>query len=182
MSSRPDDDRFRGSECELVTGTLRVFRTWRAAPRGLSALALRTPWNPDGSLTARCEGRRGCDCDECLETWRRRHPIHDRKDAPYAPCMCGIYGWYDVNRLILTPSPIRTYVRVHGSMRVWGRVVMGTKGVRAQHAQIEALVVAEDDHERFRVLYPELHAPLVADLGELARSYPQENVRELIGS
>jgi hypothetical protein len=103
---------------EPQVGEIRALRTFRIGPGGgLYPLFSDTPWS-DESNTARCE---------------LRH------DAPGPDCSCGYYG-YASEAATAEYAQSRHVLAV---VAVWGKVIAGTRGLRAQHAHIEALWMSE---------------------------------------
>jgi hypothetical protein len=56
--------------------------------------------------------------------------------APSAKCSCGFYGRYDIQGALYQGGDVT------GVIEVSGRVILGTKGVRAERARIVALAGA----------------------------------------
>jgi len=111
---------FDGDDCtipDLRVGEIRAVRTFRVSehgflnPVGYSAAG---PWQ-DGANTARCLGH---------------------GHAPAAPgCKCGFWA-YGTYHAACEYAEAR---RVLAVVACWGKVVPGTRGVRAQYARIEAI-------------------------------------------
>jgi hypothetical protein len=104
---------------DLRVGEIRALRTFRLAQYGRLYPARYGPAGPwqDGANTARC------------------HYGH----TPAAPgCMCGFWA-YGTHRAARDFIEAR---RVLAVVACWGRVVPGTRGLRAQHARIEAIWVS----------------------------------------
>jgi hypothetical protein len=110
---------FDGSDLtvpDLRVGEIRALRTFRLSGSGcLRPVAYQVgPW-ADGANTAHC--------------LRHAH-------MPAAPgCRCGFYA-YGTYRAARDHAEAR---RVLAVVTCWGRVVPGTRGLRAQHARIEAI-------------------------------------------
>ena len=103
---------------EPVVGTVRAVRSFRVGASGeLHPLYHDTPWD-DPVVTARCL-------------------LHDSPDhvAPEPDCVCGLYAYSGPYTAREDPHARH----VLGVVACWGRVVTGTRGLRAQHAAIEAL-------------------------------------------
>jgi hypothetical protein len=103
---------------EPQVGQIRALRTFRIGPDGaLYPLCSKERWH-DGSNTARC---------------LRTHSPPHRSPAP--DCTCGFYAYgaeqsagdYPHSRHVL------------GVVACWGRIIAGTRGLRAEHCRIEAL-------------------------------------------
>ena len=103
---------------EPQVGQIRALRTFRIGPDGaLYPLFSNEPWR-DGSNTARC--------------LRRESPPH-RSPAP--DCTCGFYA-YGAEQSVSDHPRSRHVLAV---VACWGRIIAGTRGVRAEHCRIEAL-------------------------------------------
>jgi hypothetical protein len=117
-------DDYTGPEHLLVPGTLRGYRAWIVGGGKLRSIIDREPWLVSGN-TAMC--RRGI--------MPRITSLHD---APDSRCTCGFYAKHRLEGVERDYDPsIFTY----GSIRASGKVILGTEGFRAQHADIEALYV-----------------------------------------
>jgi hypothetical protein len=104
---------------DLRVGEIRALRTFRLSQGGslLPVSHNNVPWS-DGPNTARC-----------------KHGCH----TPAAPgCSCGFYAY----GTLPATSRHAEARRVLAVVACWGRVVPGTRGLRAQHARIEALWVS----------------------------------------
>jgi hypothetical protein len=121
---------------DLRVGEIRALRTFRLSeyghlnPVGYPAAG---PWQ-DGANTARC----------------RNHG-----HTPAAPgCKCGFYA-YGSYRAACDYAEARRLLAV---VTCWGKVVPGTRGLRAQHARIEAIwlsgQVPRHFVKRLRARYP----------------------------
>ena len=102
---------------EPQVGQIRALRTFRIGPDGaLYPLFSNERW-PDGSVTARC--------------LRKDRPPH-RSPAP--DCTCGFYA-YGAEQSVDHPRSRHVLAVV----ACWGRIIAGTRGLRAEHCRIEAL-------------------------------------------
>ena len=116
-------DYFHGDET-LVPSALRVYRCWNiefdgdGRPAMLTSTGVDFDWETK-NVTATCLG--GGE----HHAWG--------SPAPLGVCHCGVYGWYHPNdaRLVVRP--------VFGLIEVTGHVILGTNGVRAEHAQLVAM-------------------------------------------
>lgn len=122
---------------EPVVGVVRAVRSFRVGPDGeLHPLFHDTPWTTP-VVTASCL-------------------LHDGDDhvAPDAECACGLYAYSGVAAAREDPHSRR----VLGVVSCWGRVVAGTRGLRAQHARIEALWISrrvpDEVVDRVRTRHP----------------------------
>ena len=112
---------FSGFEPEV--GEIRAVRTFRVGPGGiLFPLFSRTAWTA-GTNEARCNlGETGAHA------------------APDPECTCGFYAYAD--EVSARDSPFARYVLA--VVACWGRVIAGTRGLRAQYARIEAIWLSPD--------------------------------------
>lgn len=108
---------------------------------------------------------------------------HPHTSAPASGCTCGFYGkhqpfdLYEYNSLMqmfhrrLPPD----YVIVRGSIQASGRIIVGTKGFRAEKACIEAL--SGDELYNFARM---TRLPWFPSMEELVAAFPPDNVSELL--
>ena len=107
-------------------GEIRALRTFRIGPGGvLYPLFSNTPWS-DGTNTARC--RAGGASDESAE-----------HRAPEPDCTCGFYAYACEAAAAEYPNARH----VLATVACWGRVIAGTRGIRAEHGRIEAIWMSE---------------------------------------
>lgn len=107
-------------------GEIRALRTFRIGPGGiLYPLFGDRAWTP-GTNTSFCRVQQGADSDEA---GRARHI------PPDPECSCGFYAYADDGSAAEYPHSQHVLAVIAG----WGRVVAGTRGIRAQYARIEAL-------------------------------------------
>jgi len=124
-------------EHQMVPGTLRGFRSWRVDPMGFQLQATNWPvvWHP-GELVAECQTDR-------LRLLAMASLISydvqiDPHVAPVKGCTCGIYATHE-------PGSRDTTGIILGSIKAYGRIILGTEGFRAEKAQIEALAFRDMD-------------------------------------
>ncbi len=114
-------DAYAGFEPQV--GEIRAVRTFRVGPGGaLYPLFSNTPWG-DGANTARCRAVR------LAAVSGPSHP------APDPDCTCGFYGY-------ASDAAAGEYPNARHVLAVvacWGRVVAGTRGLRTEHARVEAI-------------------------------------------
>ena len=107
---------------EPRVGEIRALRTFRIGAGGvLYPLFSDTPW-ADGQNTARC-----------LMT-----PADMPHHAPEPDCACGLYAY--ANAAAAEHPQARHVLAV---VACWGRIIAGTRGVRAEHARLEAIWMSE---------------------------------------
>lgn len=129
-----------GHEIQTVPGTLRGYRAWRVdrdwrflGLHNTSLLSLgRRLWSPTAPEPAVCSPGVYCQCGYCPDCRRRRE-----HRSPVDFCSCGYYATYD-------PDAYRMYVNafgtfVHGSVKAYGLISLGTLGFRAEYARVEAV-------------------------------------------
>jgi len=103
------------------------YRGWSVGMGQLwSPMALaRVPWPKRGPLRARCLK------DGAPNPFRAGKQPPEEPDAPQPDCSCGIYAMrepWDIGHLRVPPPWGVVIGKVHG----WGRVVLSTKGWRAE--------------------------------------------------
>jgi hypothetical protein len=109
-------DSYGGFEPQV--GEIRALRTFRIGPDGgLYPLFSSERWH-DGSNTARC--------------LRKDMPPHR---SPDPDCTCGFYAFCAEHSVSDHPRSRHVLAVV----ACWGRVIAGTRGLRAEHCRIEAL-------------------------------------------
>jgi hypothetical protein len=105
---------------EPYVGDVRALRTFRVGREGeLHPLFHAGPW-VDGPNTARCLNASAGD---------------DVHAAPEPDCTCGFYA-YGTEEATTEQLRARHVLVV---VACWGRVIAGTRGIRAQHGRIEAV-------------------------------------------
>lgn len=141
---------------EPAVGEIRALRTFRVGPGGhLYSLFSDVPWR-DGENTADCRFR-PADAP----------PPHP---APDPGCSCGFYAYGSATAAEEYPHARH----VLASVACWGRVIAGTRGLRAEHSRIEALWFSEsvpaDLVELVRAAYPT--AAIYRDRASLVVEHP----------
>jgi hypothetical protein len=124
---------------EPLVGEIRALRSFRVGPGGgLHPLFSDQPWR-DGANTAVCRRE------------QRHPPWHG---APDPDCTCGFYA-YGSERATAEYPHSRHVLAV---VACWGRVIAGTRGLRAEYGRVEALwlspTVPEELVARVRGRYP----------------------------
>lgn len=138
---------------EPQVGEVRAIRTFRVGPGGLLyPLFGRTPWVA-GPNRARCRADEDAD-----------------HRAPDPECTCGFYAYSDEKWAGEYP-----YARsVLAVVCCWGRIITGTRGLRAEYARIEALwlgpEVPSDLVDGVRTNYPDVQ--LYERREEMLRGHP----------
>jgi len=152
----------------LVAGTLRGYRKWlalRSVPEQsdllpLASVAIRdVVWSE--TLSARCLAS-GVEYFDASYAHR----------APERACRCGIYAWYQPGDPNMTGTG-----GVFGVIEASGLIFMGTRGFRAEHARIVAVLAygprARRACARARIAVYRRYRRLVAD-------YPPQDLRALL--
>lgn len=112
-------DAYAGFEPQV--GEIRALRTFRIGPRGsLYPLFNNHPW-AYGANTAHCR----------VTSLAGAQP----HAAPEASCTCGYYAY--ASEAAAAEYPHARHVLA--VVACWGRVIAGTRGIRAEHARIEAI-------------------------------------------
>ena len=104
-------------------------RVWRVVPRaGEPVLASATSGDP----WLRSQVEAACFAEVLLQPLERRAlpDRHPDEVSPALDCTCGLYA----SKTPLAPSHRRVWAA--GRVRLWGRVIEGTKGFRGQRASI----------------------------------------------
>lgn len=164
---------------QLYPGTLRGYRAWGTVgtPRlGLQALAFGTVWTP-GVNEAICQMYRG------------RNAMYDRfqpeeHQSPMLGCTCGFYATYDQsfpNSVLKRPTYLFVDPSPQGSIKASGRIILGTKGFRAEKVELEALVRFPTGGMPYGQLAEVYNVPLYETWKELLVDFPPVNVEALIG-
>lgn len=145
---------YTGKEVPLVPGSLRVYRDWLITPDGyLAALHWPQVWDKAEGNEARC-----------AKVYLGQHA------SPHLRCTCGFYGKYLPEDMGL----------LHGVAELSGRIILGTKGARAQYAKPVAI------RPRFmnsllpliQSNYPDLK--LFQNNQDMYKAFPPQDVSELI--
>lgn len=146
---------YTGKEVPLVPGSLRVYRDWMITPDGyLNALHWPQIWDKAEGNTA-----------HCAKVYLEQHA------SPNLRCTCGFYGTY---------FPGDTGY-IHGVAEFSGRIILGTKGARAQYAKPVAVNLNRVGELLLPLLqsnYPDLK--LFPNNQEMYKEFPPQDVSELI--
>jgi len=171
---------FDAKEHELVPGVLRGYRQWRVAPDGLLACNFPVRWDR-GINTAIHFGGGYVYSDGTTSTHRGagnffRDRFPDEREAPVKGCTCGFYALHDPRDISTGPAGW-----VGGSIKAYGRVILGDLGFKAQYAEIESLTSywgPSDLTDQLRAWYPGV--PVFDTAPELAEAFPPIPVTELL--
>lgn len=121
---------FTAEPVALVPGTLRGYRSWKVTlEMGLVSVSHDYVWPP--TLEATCA----------------RSGVHL---VPDPNCSCGIYACHQPDdEQVRGRSELHPGSTVTGVIEAWGRVQLGARGFRAQHARVVALEFALPTHARY---------------------------------
>lgn len=109
---------------------IRGWREWTITPHGLRGSQGRF-WHP-GVNRAQCHGRRAVMLrvlDDLLASSGVETPAHTVE--PW--CTCGLYSWKRPDRINAGAT------KAAGVVELWGRVLIGEYGYRAEYARVVAL-------------------------------------------
>jgi hypothetical protein len=125
-----------------------AWRYWRVDDKTgrLRSLARdRTEWLPNVPFTARCRYER---LDHTDARWRLVDgSLWKPHESPGEECRCGIYGARDLRALRSHPL-FGFRFTVAGEVLLWGKVIRGELGYRAQYAYPRRLFVVLRSRER----------------------------------
>lgn len=168
-----------------VPGVLRGYRHFRlsSAPPDGTLLSLNDmrPYAP---------GFHPAECTRRTPSWSATNDLLRTHDAPQRDCTCGIYGWYNPKAIDQAFKP--GYDRCTAVIEVKGRVVLGTKGFRAQAARVVAIALPEilptirswrvqcDMLKSYDTAVERYDAKPYRSLGEMVEDYPPEDVSALL--
>lgn len=174
-----------------MPGALRGYRTWETicrypdnpSPIGLYAL---TGPSWDVEIEAFCRKTDAvCNCKPCVENTlkRQNHP------SPTSGCSCGIYGYHSPEFITINEFPIM--VGFFGVIEAAGKVLLGTRGFRAQRARILAvapwmnptegnLLFQADLERRAQRIKADTDIQVFPTFDNLLDAYPPEDFESLI--
>jgi hypothetical protein len=149
------------SGTEPQVGEIRALRTFRIGPGGvLHPLFSDQPWRP-GTNTAHCRvaDAVGLDASDAGE-----------HVAPEPNCTCGYYAYATESGALEYPNA----KHVLAVVACWGHVIAGTRGLRAQHARVEAIWMSETVPATLAAMvasgYPD--ALVYADKADMLEAHP----------
>lgn len=131
---------YDGSEHLMVPGALRGYRVWEIELRSLS-------WPPSHPISVRLRSlsrlftwditrTNAATCMTSLGFTATNH------DAPGSGCTCGFYAKHNLRDLEMEFGGGQPFV--WGSIKAHGRVILSTKGFRAQYADVEAFYASRE--------------------------------------
>lgn len=118
---------------------IRAWRYWRVGPSGLTSFN-RTVWDRM-ELDAECTkgfSKRGLTIVSFGDKPIPAESAVERHSAPHEDCRCGIYGAKDLDTLKSITCPPEN-VFVVGEVDLYGKVIPGKMGYRAEKARIVSL-------------------------------------------
>jgi hypothetical protein len=144
------DPRAPSDDPEPVVGVVYGYRWWRLGPDG----TLTSPWRAPnrwrrGRNRARCLDRR----IHLRRRWRAVEDAHEGH-VPERRCGCGFYGLWAPSQPIvygrvlmvwdLDVATSGAFGLVFGVIAASGRIILGTDGFRAEHAEVVAVATGRD--------------------------------------
>lgn len=170
---------YSGTERPLVQGTLRGYREWQwghMAFPGYRRGAFLWPQNLVWTVNA---GDAPYHVSPWLsDTWNEAVCARlETHQVPYPDrgC-CGFYAKYRPQW-----NQIPRSVAVPGVIEAKGRIILGTKGFRAQQARIVALIKPETPYENNSIFAAEAYGvPLFNTVEEALEAFPPHDVEELV--
>lgn len=142
---------FGGNDSLWVPDSLRCYRSFIAVQDRVDSDAdLRScSWHVENydptvrTYEARCAHRLSGVSDHYAKE-HEKAAIEGDDRVPLPNCTCGFYAYYAQN-MYTTYSHLRCSVPLHAVVSVSGRVLMGTRGVRAEKMTIEAVALNYTD-------------------------------------
>lgn len=148
---------YSSTETTMVPGALRGYRTWRLSGQGLVAVAKNYNWFA-GVNVASCH----------------RHP---NNAAPCQDCSCGLYAKHGPAQVVAEFGTDNTI----GTIKAYGKVVLGTAGFRAEKAEIESIYLPPRLATYAASFLADLYnVPVFTSLRELILKFPPIPVDHLI--
>jgi hypothetical protein len=152
---------------EPAVGEIRALRTFRIGPGGhLYSLFSDVPWR-DQHNSATCRFQPDAAVHA---TAAGRDPAEEWHAAPDPDCTCGFYAYGSEPAAQEYPHARN----VLATVACWGRVVAGTRGLRAEHCRVEALwlsdAVPRELAEQVRSRYPSV--AVYDDRTRMLREHP----------
>lgn len=131
-------------------------RSRRSTSVRLTSVSMTSVWPADEPFEATCTNRSHRSGESAV---------------PRASCVCGIYAKSDAQGLAAEYS---ANLYIHGIVRLWGRVIPGETGWRAQYARIVALLARKWFDEETRDAARAYGVPVLRSLPDLTppRSIP----------
>lgn len=114
-------------------GEILVARAWKVEDWELRSVHCRSRWLPGVALQARCD-----HAGRILRRLLDRAVEEADHASPSEACGCGIHGVFDPGELPLQLGSGLSAM-VWGVVAVWGKVIVGDRGVRGEYARPVAL-------------------------------------------
>jgi len=155
---------------ELFPGSLRGYRAWSLDYNYLVLHAINSGyggWEP---------GVNKANCPVASTHFMHKSNKHD---IPSKDHTCGFYCRYDPEDL---DGIISSSAAVFGAVDVHGRLILGTRGLRAEYAEIVALTYENCEiSKRIIDLYAEKYeVPVFETMEKLVKGYPRSDVSDLV--
>lgn len=169
MSDTPEDFT---SDVELFPGTLRGYRYWRVNRycedwTPLTGVSVESfTWKPRDNH-ARCV---------YLDNNGAVHPVHSENsesDIPNTMCQCGFYAWYEPQGAIQNHGNACMGLDgdiVLGVIEASGLIIPGSKGFRAEKADVVALMPGKMQITGYS------DVSLLSSVDDLIQKYPPQEV------
>lgn len=151
-SGTPDD-------WDTAAGTVRGYRWWRVSiplawmgyPPPWDSVDLQGEWR---KIVVGLTGARGHSWGSGLNTASCPEPLHRPPEHGHnIPCGCGFWGYWrpGVTAASIVGYPFTgcsyTKLTVTGCIEASGRVIIGERGFRSQHARITALAIGHESRD-----------------------------------
>lgn len=166
---------YKGNEL-LITSTVRGFKQWS--------------WNKDRKLVSMfpADWSNGSLTSECSRYGLSKDKSSDIHVSPGNDCTCGVYAHY---------LPLESYEKqrnsIFGVVEASGKILMGTKGFRAEKAKVIALAGYGpcnqwfENTEKTRGVYPEdvvdfctsIGVPYFPTVRQMVFEFPQDDLSSL---
>jgi hypothetical protein len=175
---------YDAKETELVPGALRGYRSWR----------LDRDWeHPGPAYNVDSNSLRACNWNHVwtpgvnpatcyLGYYSKQHPGGRGHKTPVKGCSCGIYAVHEPTGRIDGSGYIG------GSIKAYGKILLGTDGFRASTAEIEALAPINPSAQLFPIglswlqeIGDRYQVPVFKSMDELTEAFPPISVDHLIG-
>lgn len=125
-----------------ATDAILAFRVWNVR-KGIGALPILTSWGIHSRKEAPMWSK-GINRATCHRDLWDEFAFESRCGrTPNPSCRCGFWGLSDFFRL-----PHDRKAKIVGTCRLWGKIVVGDYGFRAEYAQVDTLFEMPKRHRR----------------------------------
>lgn len=157
-----------------VGAPLRGWREWALTANGLRGSQGRL-WSP-GRNTAQCHGKHAATLRALEDALIAAGiPAPDHTVEPW--CTCGLYSWKRPDRITARTA------KLAGVVELWGRVLVGEHGYRAQYARVVAICgppgriggarPARPTHEERKAVAARYDVPYFGTLDDAVRHFEE---------